>query len=107
MNKPIAFAAVLKFINGSNTEKQYLQDVYNYIADPVKTDNRKYVMTLGCSKEHPVEDMFANKKLWQKTHGKQGEHFVVALAPNGVGKSPEEVLNAIKEIVATVYPHNM
>ena len=106
MSKLNAFAAVLKFINGSNTEKKYLQDVYNYITDPAKTDNGNLVMTLGCSKEHPVEDMLTNKKLWQKTHGKQGEHFVLALAPVGAGKSPEDVLRATTDIMATVCPQN-
>ena len=107
MSKLNAFAAILKFINGSNTGSQYIQDVYNYIADPVKTENGNLVATQGCSMKHPIEDMLTNKKLWQKTHGKQGEHFVLSLAPNGAGKSPTEVLHAIEDIVETVYPQNI
>lgn len=84
-----------------------MQDVYDYITDPAKTDNGTLVATHGCSKEHPIEDILANKKLWQKTNGKQGEHFVLALAPCGENKSPLEVLSVVKEIVATVYPENI
>lgn len=107
MNKLNAFAAVLKFINGRNDSKHYMYDVYNYITDPVKTDNGTLVATQGCSKEHPLEDMLRNKLLHNKTHGKQYEHFVLAPCPNGADKSPEEVLKAVREIVATVFPENM
>lgn len=107
MSKLKAFAAVLKFINGRNDSKEYMQGVCDYITDPAKTDNGNLVETYGCSKEHPLEDINANKKLWHKTHGKQGEHFVLALAPCAASKSPLEVLNVVKEIVATVYPENM
>ena len=107
MSKLNTFAAVLKFINGRNDSKEYLQGLFNYITDPAKTDNGNLVLTHGCSKKHPLEDILANKKLWQKTHGKQGEHFVLALAPCGENKSPLEVLSVVKEIVATVYPENI
>ena len=98
-----AFPAIVKFINGPNDSAEYLQGVYDYIADPVKTDNGNLVATLGCSKEHPLKDMLSNKKLRNKTHGKQGEHLVIAIAPCGENRSPYEVLNVVKEIVATVY----
>lgn len=107
MSKNDAISAVLKFINGRNDSKEYLQGLFNYITDPVKTDNGNLVLTHGCSKKHPLEDILANKKLWHKTHGKQGEHFVLALAPCGENKSPLEVLSVVKEIVATVYPENI
>ncbi|WP_294411113.1 relaxase/mobilization nuclease domain-containing protein [uncultured Ruminococcus sp.] len=103
MSKLKAFAAVLKFINGRNDSKKYMQEVYDYITDPAKTDNGKLVATHGCSKEHPLEDICVNKKLWHKTNGKQGEHFVIALAPCGESKSPVESLKVVKKIVATVY----
>ena len=107
MSKLNAFAAILKFINGSNKGSQYMQGIYDYITAPAKTDNGTLVATHGCSKKHPLEDILANKKLWHKTHGKQGEHFVLALAPCGENKSPLEVLSVVKEIVATVYPENI
>lgn len=107
MSKNDAISAVLKFINGRNDSKEYLQGLFNYITDPAKTDNGNLVLTHGCSKKHPLEDILANKKLWHKTHGKQGEHFVLALAPCGENKSPLEVLSVVKEIVATVYPENI
>lgn len=107
MSKNDAISAVLKFINGRNDSKEYLQGLFNYITDPAKTDNGNLVLTHGCSKKHPLEDILVNKKLWHKTHGKQGEHFVLALAPCGENKSPLEVLSVVKEIVATVYPQNI
>ncbi len=107
MSKNDTISAVLKFINGRNDSKEYLQGLFNYITDPVKTDNGNLVLTHGCSKKHPLEDILANKKLWHKTHGKQGEHFVLALATCGENKSPLEVLSVVKEIVATVYPENI
>lgn len=107
MSKPNTFAAVLKFINGRNNNKEYLQGVYDYITDSTKTDNGNLVATHGCSKNHPLEDMLRNKLLHNKTHRKQGEHFVLALAPCGESKSPLEVLRVVKEIVSTIYPENM
>ena len=107
MSKLNTFAAVLKFINGRNDSKEYLQGVCDYITDPAKTDNGNLVATQGCSKNHPLEDMLRNKRLHNKTHGKQGEHFVLAPCPNGSDKSPEDILRATKEIVATVFPENM
>lgn len=107
MNKLNAVVAVLKFINGRNDSKEYLKGVCDYITDPAKTDNGNLVATQGCSKKHPLEDMLRNKLLHNKTHGKQGEHFVLALAPCGENKSPLEVLSVVKEIVATVYPENI
>jgi hypothetical protein len=81
--------------------------VFDYITDSAKTDNGNLVATHGCSKNHPLEDMLRNKLLHNKTHGKQGEHFVLALAPCGESKSPLEVLRVVKEIVSTIYPENM
>ena len=107
MSKLNAFAAILKFINGSNKGSQYMQGVYDYITAPAKTDNGTLVATHGCSKEHTLEDILTNKIMWHKTHGKQGEHFVLALAPCVGSKSSLEILSVVKEIVATVYPENM
>lgn len=107
MSKLNTFAAVLKFINGRNDSKEYLQGVCDYITDPAKTDNGDLVATHGCSEKHPLEDMLRNKLLNNKTHGKQGEHLVLALAPCDTNKSSLEVLDVVKEIVATVYPENM
>ena len=107
MNKLNAFAAALKFINGRNCDADSLKDTCNYITDETKTNGGKLVATQGCSSEHPVEDMLTNKRLHNKTHGKQYEHFVLAPCPNGADKSPEEVLKAVREIVATVFPENM
>lgn len=107
MNKINAMPAVLKFINGSNDTPDSLKNICGYTAAKAKTNDGKLVATYGCSPEHPVEDMLANKRLHNKTHGKQYEHFVLAPCPNGSDKSPEDILRATKEIVATVFPENM
>lgn len=107
MSKLNTFAAVLKFINGRNDGADSLKDVCDYTTDKAKTKDGMLVATQGCSLKHPVEDMLANKRLHNKTHGKQYEHFVLAPCPNGSDKSPEDILKVTKEIVATVYPENM
>lgn len=107
MNKSTAMAAILKFINGRNDNRQYLQGMFDYITDPAKTDNGKLIATQGCSYGHPLEDILANKKLHNKTNGKQGEHFVLSFPPSGSDRSPDEVLSVVSNIVASVYPEHM
>lgn len=107
MNKPNVMAAILKFINGRNDSRQYLQGMFDYITDPTKTDNGKLIATHGCSHDHPLADILANKKLHNKTNGKQGEHFVLSFPPSGSDRSPDQVLNVVSNIVATVYPEHM
>ena len=107
MSKNKASAAVLKFINGSNDTPDSLKKICDYAAANAKTNDGELVATYGCSLEHPIEDMLANKRLHNKTHGKQYEHFVLAPCPNGSDKSPEDILRVTKEIVATVFPENM
>ena len=107
MSKLNAFSAIIKFINGRNNSHDSLRSICGYTTDEAKTDGGKLVATHGCSSEHPVEDMLANKRLHNKTHGKQYEHFILAPCPNGSDKSPEDVLKVTQEIVATVYPEYM
>lgn len=107
MNKLKAIAAVLKFINGRNYGADSLRDTCDYITDEVKTNGGTLIATQGCSRERPVADMMRNKRLHNKTHGKQYEHFVLAPCPNGSDKSPEEVLKVATEIVDTVFPEYM
>lgn len=107
MNKLDTMSAILKFINGRNDSRQYLQEMHDYITDPAKTDNGKLIATHGCSKEQPIKDILANKQLHNKTHGKQGEHFILAFPPNGSDRSPAEILNVVRNIVASIYPENM
>ena len=101
------FAAILKFINGKNVGPESLRAVCVYTTDKAKTNDGTLIATQGCSLEHPVEDMLANKRLHNKTHGKQYEHFVLAPCSNGSDKSAEDILKVTKEIVTTLYPENM
>lgn len=107
MNKLNAMSAILKFVNGLNDNRQYLQGMFDYLTDPAKTDNGKLIATHGCSRNHPLADILANKKLHNKTHGKQGEHFVLSFPSSGSNRSPDEVLNVVSEIVRICYPEYM
>ena len=41
--------SIVKFVNGSNDSRQYLSDLYEYVTDPVKTENQTLVGAQGCS----------------------------------------------------------
>lgn len=86
MNKSTAIAAILKFINGRNDNRQYLNDIHEYITAPSKTNNGRYIATRGCSHNRPIEDFIATKKLHNNSNGKQGEHFVLSFPPERFAK---------------------
>ena len=102
-----AMAAILKFINGRNDNRHYLQGMIDYVTDSSKTDNGRLVATHGCSHNHLLEDILTNKKLHHKSHGKQGEHFVISFNPHSTDISYVDVLNTVYEIVSKVYPEYM
>lgn len=95
---------LLRFINGRNNNRKFLSDMFNYVTDKSKTDNGQYIAANGCSHTHILEDMLANKKLHNKTNGKQGEHFVISFYPDRPEVSNAEILNIAAEIAGTVYP---
>lgn len=95
---------LLRFINGRNNNRKFLSDMFNYVTDKSKTDNDQYIAANGCSYTHILEDMLANKKLHNKTDGKQGEHFVISFYPDRPEVSNAEILNIAAEIAETVYP---
>lgn len=107
MSELNVMTAILKFINGRNDNAESLRAVCDYTTDKAKTTDGTLIATYGCSLEHPVEDILANKRLHNKTHGKQYEHFVFAPCPNGSDKSSKTVLKVTKEIVTTIFPENM
>lgn len=95
---------LMRFINGRNNNRKFLSDMLNYVTDKSKTDNGQYIAANGCSHTHILEDMLANKKLHNKTNGKQGEHFVISFYPNRPEVSNDEILNIAAKIAETVYP---
>ena len=95
---------LMRFINGRNNNRKFLSDMFNYVTDKSKTDNGQYIAANGCSHTHILEDMLANKKLHNKTNGKQGEHFVISFYPDRPEVSNAEILNIAAEIAETVYP---
>lgn len=97
--KPAFKGPIIKFINSNNHDKNYLKDTYEYIAAPSKTDNGRLVTTYGCvSDKDPVAWMITVKRAWQKTNGKQGEHFIVSF-PEDFDKTPNDLLEIMREIV--------
>ena len=103
MKQPDLSTSILRFINGRNDSIDYLRRMHEYITDPTKTDGGTLVTTQGCSQKDPLADMIMNKRFHQKTHGKQGVHFVLSCVSNGVTKPPAELLKVTREIVGTVY----
>lgn len=95
---------LMRFINGRNNNRKFLSDMFNYITDKSKTDNGQYIAANGCSHAHILEDMLANKKLHNKTNGKQGEHFVISFYPDRPEISNAEILDIAAEIAKAVYP---
>ena len=60
-----------------------LRSCLRYIANPDKTEN--LILTGGSCGGDPdltFEDMLANKKVWDKTGGTQGYHYILSLPPD-------------------------
>lgn len=91
--------SILRFVNGRNDSRKYLDDMVDYVCAASKTDNGKHVGTSGCYAKHPVRDMMAVKKMYHKTHGKQGEHFVLSLTPDNANNSDALYMEIADEIV--------
>lgn len=70
--------SVIRFINGSNNDRQYLIDKLAYLSSPAKTKGDHQMGANGCSPETPLDGMLAVKKLYHKTGGRQGIHLVVS-----------------------------
>lgn len=93
--------SLVKFVNGTNDNRRYIEDMYEYISDPIKTADGTLVNSRGCTCKHPISDMMAVKKVYHKTHGKQGEHFVVSLTPEE--KLTDELCMQIGTEIADYY----
>lgn len=94
--------SVIKFVNGSNDSLKYLEDINGYITDSAKTDDGKFVGGHCCSHKAPLESMITVKRLNHKTHGKQGEHFVLSLTPD-VPTNPDELYMTIADKITGIY----
>lgn len=90
--------SIVKFVNGPNDSRQYLSDLYDYVTDPVKTENQTLVGAQGCSPNQVQKAIHACKKLHHKTHGKQGEHFVLSLTPDLSTTKDEVYMQVANEI---------
>lgn len=94
---------LLRFINGSNDSREYLQKIFEYITSPGKT-SPEYIVTTGCLGKNPIQDFLTTKKLYHKTGGKQAEHFVLSFYPDKPEVSDKELVSIANEIVKANYP---
>ncbi len=92
--------SVLKFVNGPNDDRQYLDATVDYICSRSKTRCDENIRTSGCYAKHPVRDMTAVKKSYHKTHGKQGEHYVLSLTPDNESTSDEQYMELADKIAS-------
>jgi hypothetical protein len=56
--------------------KSNLRQLVRYVMNPEKTEEKTLVSTIGCSQDHPEEDMIAIKKAFGKMGGVQAHHLI-------------------------------
>lgn len=74
--------SILKHVSGYNYSKESMSKLINYVTEPYKTNNGRYICTRGCSKNSILRNMYTIKRAHHKEKGKQGEHFVISITPD-------------------------
>ena len=97
--------SIVKNINGSNNEPDYISANYAYVTDPVKTDNGKLVGAVNCSVKHAVKDMMTVKKVNHKTHGKQAFNMVISITPDLPSVGDEVYMNIAEKVAQRFDKH--
>lgn len=72
-----------------------LKNAITYILNPDKTRNGKLVGSLNCTPSLAYKKMLATKKLYEKTTGRQGYHFILSFSPGEV--TPEKAYQIADE----------
>lgn len=72
----------------------HLKHSLEYICNKAKTDNGSLVGSINCLPDFSFEQMIQTKKMFGKTGGRQGYHFVISLEP-GEGNE-EQMLEIIR-----------
>lgn len=72
----------------------HLKNALEYICNEIKTDNGNLVGSINCLPDFSFEQMIQTKKMFGKTGGRQGYHFVISLEP-GEGNE-EQMLEIIR-----------
>ena len=94
--------SLIKIINGANNDKDFIPQIHKYMVDDVKTRKGKLVGASNCFKEHAVKDFMTVKKLYHKTHGRQGIHMVLSITPD-ILKNSDEVYMEIANRMANYF----
>lgn len=79
--------SVLKMINKLRRGSRGLEDLYEYITAPSKTDSGRLTGTKDILTHMPLTEMVTVKKLFFKTGGRQQIHLVVSLTPDDQNRS--------------------
>lgn len=76
----------------------HLKHSLEYICNKAKTDNGNLVGSINCLPDFSFEQMIQTKKMFGKTGGRQGYHFVIALEPGeGNEKQMLEIIRRFAE----------
>lgn len=76
----------------------HLKHSLEYICSKAKTDNGSLVGSINCLPDFSFEQMIQTKKMFGKTDGRQGYHFVISLEPGeGNEKQMLEIMRRFAE----------
>lgn len=76
----------------------HLKHSLEYICNKAKTDNGSLVGSINCLPDFSFEQMIQTKKMFGKTDGRQGYHFVISLEPGeGNEKQMLEIMRRFAE----------
>lgn len=76
----------------------HLKNALEYICNEIKTDNGNLVGSINCLPDFSFEQMIQTKKIFGKTGGRQGYHFVISLEPGeGNEKQMFEIIRRFAE----------
>lgn len=84
--------SIIKNITGSNHNSDVLKKTIDYCNEDFKTDNGKYVTSLGCSDDDVYGSMLAVKRIYKKEDGRQFEASMISISPAGNQYSNEKML---------------
>ena len=85
--------AITKILNIKESEGRnpasHLKNALEYIQNPDKTEECVLVGGINCLPEMAYQQMKATKRMFGKTGGRQGYHFVISLKP---GEGTPEIM---------------
>lgn len=108
--------ATSKILYLNNSENKFkgkrLKQAIEYITDPTKTQDGRYVGAVNCLIDRAYEDMVATKKRFDKTDKRQGYHLIISFKEGEtdpdtvfeiVGRFVQEYLSKNYEAIYTIH----